>query len=500
MGAGLPRIFDVDSLKRIDNEEVGNAQWIYIGGKNNEFVYTLGGPASNITLAKYESDTLKLLQTSSLDSSLYIGGVLLHENGNVYAVHGNKLYAFWGGDLDNVTKVTLPTNLNGRLVQTNGMVITHDGYLVIKQWAMYAEDLSMLTTKFPVLLKAVVGLYVIALSIAILFSKSFKPTALLSRVLVSVIICTVVVFALTALTFYKLAGGPYDVYRTFTTNTFLSSEGIGGGGELKLIDPITLEPRASLALTERCSYARMALSTLPNGEDAMVLLGDEFSHQYRWNAKTSSLYEVPNWSRRYRNRFEGSFPGTGPSIFNNTAYYTDNTFPIYLSGHKYSLYSQSLDNSEDATYNTVHLTPADSPGFMFWSVTVSPFVGDVVVWDTHGNSVQSRRAHDLSLHWEVKAVQMDCITIAADKGHVYFSDYSGPHTTIENINDWIPKMNTVPNVTKHLIVADAETGSVIVNASIFEGTGMKPSLVVPGPNNDVIVGTPAGIARFYVEV
>jgi hypothetical protein len=488
-------------LKRIDNEEVGNAQWIYIGGENNEYVYTLGGPSSNITLAKYKSDTLKLLQQTFLDPSLYIGGVLLHENGNVYAVHGNKLYAYWGGNLDNFTKVTLPTDLNGRLVQTNGMVITHDGFLVIKQWAMFSEDLAMLTVKFPVIIKAVAAIYVVFVTIAILTSdrKSLSATGVVLRVFRSLLYCTLLLLSLTTLTFYKLANGPYDPWRLFTTNTFLSSEGIGGGGELKLINPITLQTHASLKLTERCSFARMALSTLPNGEDAMVLLGDEFSHQYRWNAATSTLYEVPNWSKRYRSRHEGSFPGTGPSIYNNTVYYTDNTFPIYLSGHTYSLFSQPLDSSSEAAYKTVHLTPPGSPGFMFWSVTVSPVVGDVIVWDTHGNSVQSRRAHDLSLHWEVKAVQMDCITVAADKGHVYFSDYSGEGVRLGDINDWIPLMATIPNVTKYLIVADAESGRILVNASIFEGTGMKPSLVVPGPNNDVLVGTPAGIARFYVD-
>lgn len=444
---------------------------------------------------------MDLLQHTFLDSSLYIGGVLLHENGNVYAVHGNKLYAYWGGDLENVTKVTLPTTLNGRLVQTNGMVITHDGYLVIKQWAMFSEDLAMLTIKFPALIKGVAALYVVFITIAILSTNREKSSVsgLLLCVIRAMLYCTLFVLALLLLTFYKLANGPFDPWRLFTTNTFLSSEGIGGGGELKLIDPITLQPRASLKLSERCSFARMSLSTLPNGEDAMVLLGDEFSHQYRWNSITSTLYEVPNWSRRYRSRYEGSFPGTGPTIFNNTVYYTDNTFPIYLSGHTYSLYSQPLDASSEVAYKAVHLTPPDSPGFMFWSVTVSPVVGDVIVWDTHGNSVQSRRAHDLSLHWEVKAVQMDCITVAADKGHVYFSDYTGEGVGIKDINDWIPIMGSVPNVTKYLIVADAESGHVIVNASIFEGTGMKPSLVVPGPNNDVLVGTPAGIARFYVD-
>ena len=74
-------------------------------------------------------------------------------------------------------------------------------------------------------------------------------------------------------------------------------------------------------------------------------------------------------------------------------------------------------------------------GFMFWSVVVSPVEGDVIVWDTAGQSVQARRATDLSLHWDIGNIrQGDCITMAADKGHVYMSHYSeGP----EDYSGWL---------------------------------------------------------------
>eukprot|EP00602_Paraphysomonas_sp_CaronLab_P009241 CAMPEP_0185035846 /NCGR_PEP_ID=MMETSP1103-20130426/27903_1 /TAXON_ID=36769 /ORGANISM="Paraphysomonas bandaiensis, Strain Caron Lab Isolate" /LENGTH=555 /DNA_ID=CAMNT_0027573117 /DNA_START=5 /DNA_END=1672 /DNA_ORIENTATION=+ len=497
LGAGLPRHFHASDLKRIDNEEMGNAQWIYTGGKNAEFVYALGGPVNKIYVAKYDSKSLRLLQHTFLDPGLYIGGLLLHDNGHVYAVHSNKMYAFWNGDLENVTAVDIPTSLNGPLVQTNGMLVTRDGLLVVKQWAMIFEDLAMLVLRFPTIPQVIVAVYVIALTLSTftIRNKDYRLDNILSRNIYAMFIATGLLLVAVYVVVYKMAGGHFDVTKFFSTNTVLTN--YGGGGELKLIDPITLQPKASLQLVERCSFARMSLSSLPNGEDALVLLGDEYSHQYRWNPKEESLYELTEWSMRYRSRWSGSFPGTGPAVFNNTVYFTDNTFPVLLSGETYSMFSQSLTSNAKEDRKKVPLTKNNQPGFMFWSVTVSPFEGDVVVWDTHGRSVQARRANDLSLHWEIRAWQMDCITIAADRGHVYLSDYDKGVTT--GINSWLGSMNHVPNVTKYLIVADTHTGEIMVNTTVFYGTGMKPSLIVPGAHNDIIMGTPTGIARFYVD-
>jgi hypothetical protein len=191
-----------------------------------------------------------------------------------------------------------------------------------------------------------------------------------------------------------------------------------------------------------------------------------------------------------------TFPGTGPAIFNGVAYFTDNTFPVALSGHSYTMFSQPLTEFDKPLAAAPLTAPGSSPGFMFWSITVSPFEGDVLVWDIHGRSVQARRASDLSLHWEVRSMNADCLTIAADKKHVYFSDHS--ESPGDDVNAFIPWMKGVKDVTKYLIVADTGSGRVLVNATISREDGVFPSLIVPGAHNDVIIGTSVGISRLYV--
>ena len=141
-------------------------------------------------------------------------------------------------------------------------------------------------------------------------------------------------------------------------------------------------------------------------------------------------------------------------------------------------------------------------GFMFWSVVVSPVVGDVIVWDSAAQSVQARRADDLSLHWNLSVRQSDCITLAADKGHIYMSHYSG------GPEDYLGFMSAIgpngkklyPGIKKFFIAVDAATGRTLLNVTIMEGEGMRPALIVPGGNNDVLVAKPNGLNRMYFEV
>ncbi len=229
------------------------------------------------------------------------------------------------------------------------------------------------------------------------------------------------------------------------------------------------------------------------------------------------LYEIEEWAERYRSRHTGTFPGTGPATYNGVTYFTDNTFPVMLFGATYNLFSKQLEPTQlsdvggEDTASSVVATVAppmqrvsiNQPGmsgYMFWSVVVSPVEGDVIVWDSAGRSVQARRASDLSLKWNISAIQGDCITVAADKGHVYMTDYStGP----DDWSSWMaaigPNSKTMfPGVEKYFIVADTATGNILLNTTILAGEGMRPALIVPGGHNDVLVAKPTGLNRMYV--
>lgn len=77
-------------------------------------------------------------------------------------------------------------------------------------------------------------------------------------------------------------------------------------------------------------------------EDALILLGDELAYQFRWRPSSRSIHHHRSWTRRYRRTGDGSYQATGASIFNNSAYYTDNTFPVHLSGQSYRMFRSLL--------------------------------------------------------------------------------------------------------------------------------------------------------------
>lgn len=61
------------------------------------------------------------------------------------------------------------------------------------------------------------------------------------------------------------------------------------------------------------------------------------------------LYEVSDWAERYRSRNEGTFPGTGPTIYRGVTYFTDNTYPVMLWAHSYNLFSKALQATTSTT-------------------------------------------------------------------------------------------------------------------------------------------------------
>jgi hypothetical protein len=502
-----------------------SGQWIYTGGHNSEYLFVMGGSPVKTYAAKLDSKTLEVLQLISLPPALYLGGLLVHSNGNLYGVQGNRLFVFWNCDLWNQSVIKLSSKINSlNSLQTNGMIVTSDGYLVIKQWPYLLEDTLFTVQAIPPLLAILVTLWLYFIYKAVLLASKRIRNSVIS-VTVGICIGSTILFIVYTVLFsvlvFTVSGGPFNLFR------FITKTGANAGTEIKIIHPITLEVVVDVAISERCSYGRMALSNtnFKNelgdliSEDSLILACEEFSRQFRWEPVKKTLTELSGWSRRYRRRGEGSFTGTGPAILNEVAYYTDNTFPLGLYGSHYSIFRQPLNveyqnvsTSEPCSgyegscndsnvFLSERLSPTGTSGVMFWSVVVSPRTESVLVWDTHGGTVQMRNSHDLSLRWTIRTTNVDCATIADDRKHVYFSDYK---FRPQIMSLWIVSMNPAitnkmyPVNTKYLIVADTETGKILSNVSIFEGSGIKASLIVPGANNDLFVGTTAGISRIYV--
>lgn len=264
----------------------------------------------------------------------------MHANGDAYGIHSNQLYRFKDLDLNNPTVVSVPTTLNNKFVLTNGMLVTQDGYLVIKQWSFNISDLGMFCIGKQIMFRVLSAVCLVCLTIAYFITrKPYTIGKVISKIITALIIAGIVWLSILIMMFMKLMGGSFSVPR-FLADGLISRN--SGGGELKIVDPITLQVVASSALPERCSFARMALSKVGD-EDAIVLLGDEFIHQYRWVPKTKEIFWVEPWSQRYRQLNDGTFPGTGPAIYGYIVYFTDNTFPVFLGKGTYSMFAKRLD-------------------------------------------------------------------------------------------------------------------------------------------------------------
>lgn len=505
IGAGLPANFNPADLKVLKQTDVHSGQWIYTAGENSSVVYTMGNVYGTYKVNRLDSVSLELLQAAEIKSSPYLGGMLMHANGHVYAVQGNVVYVFWNGDLNNKTEKVIPTSLNGDAVQTNGVVVTSDGLLVIRQWSLVLEDLLIYTYAFPSLKRIFLGILVVAASIPFIVSKKQKGIlhTLISSAFAVLFTLFLILVLIIGMVRKKSNMASYNIPQFILGNLLLPND----GGELKLIDPITLEVVSGLKLPERCSFGRTALHYLEDeDEDAIIVLGDESVHQVRWNLSNQKLSLVEDWSEKYRSRWEGSFPGTGPAIHNGVVYFTDNTFPVTLSNQTYSLFRKSLRledkdtmKSPEMIKRSLVLDPSVGAGYMYWSTVISPLTNSVIVWDSAGHNVQARDINDLSLLWNITAHQFDCISVAADKGHLYVSDYSsGPAPAWDNVAPAMGPFSEFKHVDKFLLVIDVSNGNILANVTVAQSAGMSVSMIVPGANDDVFVGYRDGLVRVHI--
>ena len=185
----------------------------------------------------YRSTTLELVQEIRLNRGMYTGGLLMHRNGNAYAIHSNQLFKFHDLNLENVTTVSLPTKLNGNVVLTNGMLVTQDGYIIVKQWSFNAQDILMFSLGKKIITQILVAFVAGAVGILLYVTKS--PTGIPLGALVGFAFW----FILVLLVFVKLMG-PFNPIRFVMDGIYSSNI---GGGELKIIDPITLQVIAGIS-------------------------------------------------------------------------------------------------------------------------------------------------------------------------------------------------------------------------------------------------------------
>ena len=153
------------------------------------------------------------------------------------------------------------------------------------------------------------------------------------------------------------------------------------------------------------------------------------------------VLQIRDWTRRYRSWSDGTFPGTGPVIFQDRIHFTDNTYPVFLGDGSYTYYTMRIDvigDSEEPIQMSKHYvsvdghekefrpsgqlshyltapglrpldrshagklqgvplvaSPTSQGGFMMWSVAIaSPDLA--IIQDTASYTVQARNLHNMT--------------------------------------------------------------------------------------------------------
>jgi len=472
---GLPATLDADRIELLENSALPNPQWMYTRGEDELFVY--GAPSrlrDHAYFARVDATTLAVHQKMDLPWSLYLGGGLVHANGDVYLVQGPHLFRFPAGDLARPQRLKLPTT-NGIFTQYNGLNVTHDGLLVLKGWSLTARDLGLFRARLVTLTA------VFALLGALIGGSLSSLPALLASILGAV-----------ALPWAGLAlkGTLSGVrWREF----FAPRE----TGCLLLVDPESMTIRQQLIPPERLSYARSAI--VPEGLDAerghapvrtefVVIPGDESIH--RWRYTGGRLEADPAWSEQYRRHGDGSFVGTGPSVLDQQVHYTNNTAPIGLVSGSYAAFRKDLGAIQ--AQQRVRLSDGDV-GFMFWSTVIDPLRRLSFVWDSAGAWVEARDLDNFQRRWRAPAFNADCCTLQAEHGHLYVTDHDR-YLVPDQLMQSVARRPRWPQIRKDFLVLDANTGRSLLRVPLGAGSPSM-SMIVPGFHHDVFVARRSALTR-----
>jgi hypothetical protein len=118
---------------------------------------------------------------------------------------------------------------------------------------------------------------------------------------------------------------------------------------------------------------------------------------------------------------------------------------------------------------SVDLSGAD-PGFIFFAVVVSPRQGDILVWDTDKGFLEARRLTDLGRRWRVAIRNTDCLTVAADRDHVYVTDHS-EGLELQELMESVSSRPNWPHVRKSFVVLDAHDGRELLRVPLGSVAG-----------------------------
>ena len=312
-----------------------------------------------------------------------------------------------------------------------------------------------------------------------------------------------------------VTGFNFSLVPFFLRSSLLSSP----TSELVVLDPITFIPITSITLKENNIYSNLAISNVNKDEDMLVFVGNEHVYQYRWKHKTAELYEIEEFTQRYRYDNDGSVTGGTPIHHRDAIYFTTNAYPssgmIYgrLHGSSYKLYTIPIginksNKNTSSSSNSIILDGIDidtcldckfkQPGFRVWSPTIFQDK-TIVISDIIDGSIKYYDVSTLVLQKQVKLNSIDNIVIGGiNNNMIYTTDYD-KRTIPSSVKDWKRVMGTDPPKTYKKVSKDfiiIKDGNVILRKKIGFSRGIRASNVIIGGNNDVIVTTSKGLTRF----
>lgn len=479
-GAGLPAGFDPAKARVDRNPAVYYPVFMYHRDPEELYVYGRGKAVGKPSyVARVNPRTLEVSQRFELPFAIYVGGAVMHANGNVYVVHGCTLYRFLGGDLDKVQSVGLPLT-NGLFSCYNGVTVASDGHLLVKGWAIDIRDREVLDA--PIRLGVALLALVLITTLPLIYLA--PAMAVLPPLLVALALLAVQLKA----------------WRTgFSWRRFMAGN---SDGLLISIDPESLEEADRFIPTERLGFARITVTAEPPSSpseaqpapaardqaDLVTIPGSTRLHA--WRIHRGRLTPLKGFGDKYREPRDGSYAGCGPTIVGPDIYFTDNVAPVGLTTPSYRLFRKDLAGSRPMKQVQIS---RGTPGFNFWSNASSPANRLLLSWDTLGAWVEARHTPSLELAWLTKGRCSDCVVVVEDRGYVYLAHYDRDMSLKDYLTAFGPRARAADN-KKELRVLDLHTGEERFRVPIGT-TAPCMSMILPGNNDDVFLGTRDALIR-----